>query len=226
MTIFEKVISIIAPHYCIGCNGDNGPLCALCVENFAINNVSSCGLCDKPTADFYTCQNCRSKNKIDHIWIASGYYDPISELVKRYKFGLQRAAAKPLAGIMRKTLPYLDYETTIVPLPTAPRHIRTRGFDHTLLLARELSKLTGLKYQQQLGRNNNLRQVGNSRAQRMAQSKAAFYVKNKNQSRGQKILLIDDVMTTCASIKAAATVLRKAGVAKIDIVVIAKQDLR
>ncbi|HWZ65683.1 MAG TPA: phosphoribosyltransferase family protein [Patescibacteria group bacterium] len=158
--------------------------------------------------------------------MANSYEGVIAKLIRRFKFSHVKAAARPLAHNLANSLPYLAPDTLLVPIPTVINHVRMRGYDHALLLAKELGHLTGLQCKSLLRRNNKLRQVGQGRKQRKIQAKSAFYTSPRLDCRGAHILLIDDVITTGATLEAAAAELYRIGAKQVDAVVVAKQALK
>jgi ComF family protein len=108
---------------------------------------------------------------------------------------------------------------TIVNVPTTNRHIRTRGFDHSQRTASYLAKQTDLPHQTLLARTNNSVQVGKSRAERLESIKGSFRAAT---APPKKILLVDDVITTGATLSECARVLKKAGARHVYAVVLAK----
>lgn len=109
-------------------------------------------------------------------------------------------AAEIVAGFMQETLPYLD-DALIVPIPSATNRLCHRGYDHTRLLARQLSRLLNLPYSAALARLGQSRQVGTKRAERISQLSGAFYVKNVSLIKGARILLVDYVVTIGATLE-------------------------
>lgn len=138
------------------------------------------------------------------------------------KFERAKAAAEDIARIMDENLPLLPEETVVVHLPTAANRIRARGYDQARLIARKLAKSRGLKHQDLLGRKGSIRQVGSSRKKRFKQLEGAFSIKDKSKVRGRNVLLIDDVLTTGASIESAARELQASGAKKIEAAVFAQ----
>ena len=117
-------------------------------------------------------------------------------------------------------LPLLFAEDTVlVPVPTTPGRVRQRGYDQAELLALELGKRTGLQVRQMLTRTTSVHQVGASGALRRKQLTGAF---KANNSIKQKIILIDDVLTTGTTLEEAARTLKEAGCRSIDAIVIAQ----
>ena len=149
---------------------------------------------------------------------------PIGTLIEDFKFNSNRALAKPLSEIISQVLPTIKDNVVIVPLPTNTKHIRARGLDHTLLLAKKLAKLRGKNYSvaQILLRGKNTTQVGTNKKQRLSQAKEAYILNPKIKVNPQNTyLLLDDVWTTGASMKSALKKLREAGASKIILLVLA-----
>jgi len=134
---------------------------------------------------------------------------------------------------MAQNIPILsrpEEDVVVCPLPTAPARIRQRGFDHSKLLAKgyinQISKrpeTTGWKLQYLLGRKTNVRQLGSSRKKRIEQIDQEFFVKRNVDVNGKTIILLDDVMTTGASLAAAAKTLKKAGSKRVYATVFAQK---
>ena len=124
---------------------------------------------------------------------------------------------------MLEVLTGIPEGTIVCPLPIAPSRIRERGFDHTMLLTKQIAKHTGLEYKALLGRKTNVRQLGSTRTERLEQMEQEFYAKNLEMIEGRNILLIDDVVTTGASLSEAASVLKKAGAKSVRAVVFAQK---
>ena len=137
-----------------------------------------------------------------------------------FKYHSVRAVGVELANLLDGVLPYYAGETVIVPLPTIGRHIRERGFDHMAYIAKKLSLLRGYRVERVLRRSTNSVQVGAGAERRVAQAFSTYEVCGK-LSPDVNYLLLDDVWTTGASIKAATRKLREAGALKISIAVLA-----
>lgn len=120
---------------------------------------------------------------------------------------------------MADSVPSLHNDVIIIPVTTATSRIRRRGYDHTKLLARELAHLNHLSYQNHLIRLNQTRQVGSSRQTRQQQLLGAFRVLHPRKIAGKDVLLVDDVLTSGATLEEAARVLKSAGVRHVAAVV-------
>lgn len=99
----------------------------------------------------------------------------------------------------------------IVPVPAAPQRFRQRGYNPAQLLARELARELHLPLVDALAHLGNQRQVGAGRTQRLAQAEQAFAVAKSNPIVGARVLLVDDVVTTGATLSACAGALKAVG---------------
>lgn len=171
--------------------------------------------------DFATCNKCRRKTTLKHVWVASEFTDLAKELIHAFKFERTQAAAPIVASYMHELLPYLE-DIAIVPVPTASSRVRLRGYDHTKLIAKELAMLMNLPYLPALSRLGQTRQVGAKRQQRVEQLENSFRVNDSIGINKARILLVDDVSTTGATLGEAARTLKRAGTKQINAVVFAQ----
>ena len=144
----------------------------------------------------------------------------LEKLIKDYKYEGVWAAGEALAEILDAALGDFAEEAIVVPLPTIQRHVRERGLDHTLRLARKLAKRRGWKCEQVLVRAADTVQVGAKAAERETQAQRAYAARGRLDAEKTYVLL-DDVWTTGASMRAAAKVMREVGAKKLVGVVLA-----
>jgi ComF family protein len=154
------------------------------------------------------------------VTVGTNYEALAKELVWRLKFSGAQAAASEIAGHLA-TIYVGDANVLVVPVPTSSQRVRQRGYDQANLLAKELSQRLGRRYLPCLTRVGQKHQVGASRSQRLAQLSGAFRV-NATIVDGAHILLVDDVLTTGATLQAAARVLKAAGAKRVEAIVFAQ----
>lgn len=222
MQILEKLVSIAAPHYCLGCGAEGSLLCNYC--NYDLPSVPSrCFRCQIETKVFKVCPGCCRKTVLKHVWVRTLYQDLAQQLLHEYKFERAGSAHKTVARAMNDTLPHIPKDAVVVAVPTATARRRLRGYDHALLLAKEIANRNGLVYAQPLTRLTQSRQVGATRHKRRTQLEKAFLVTKKDQIKDKNILLVDDVVTTGATLEAVSRLLKENGAKKIDAVVFAQR---
>jgi ComF family protein len=203
MSIIDRIVAFLAPYECLGCTMEGYLLCPACIQQL-------------PPAPPLP-----RPNLVAAIFTGTVYGGTAKELVARLKFSGAQAAVRPITDRLLPLLPAED-DILIMPVPTAVRRVRSRGYDQARLIARELSRRSGLAYENCLVRDGHTHQVGASREQRLRQLAGAFRVKDPRSVRGRRILLVDDVMTTGATMERAALVLRKAGADRVSAMVFAR----
>ena len=147
----------------------------------------------------------------------------MAKLIDQYKFHQVREAHKVLAELLNESLPDFSSETVIVPVPTIAGHIRQRGYDHMLLIARRFARRRGLPVRTLLVRRSNaVQHFAKTAGQRRSQAKRFFEVHGKPDPK-KHYLILDDIFTTGATVEAAAGALKKAGAVRVSVAVIARQ---
>lgn len=221
--MIDTLLSIVAPHHCFGCGESGAPLCDNCKYDIVSEPFLSCVACGVGLAG--TTGLCRAcKVPYERAWCVADRRDHLQKLIGAYKFSNARDAHRSLADLLHAYLPELPVHTTIVPVPTVSSHIRQRGYDHTLLIARRLSRLRNLPITTNLHRVTSTKQRGTGRRQRIEQAKTAFACRQTVDSE-RIYLLIDDVITTGATVKYAAQALRDAGANTVWVASISRQPL-
>ena len=225
MFVAERLISLVAPHHCVVCGDEGSLLCGWCAADACPAVPPRCYKCLKASADFAVCSSCRPKVRLRHVWIRTEHSGVARDLLEKYKFERGQAGGKTIARLISEVLPYFEKDTLVVPVPTATSRVRSRGYDHGRLLAKELAELQGLKFESLLMRFGQTRQVGAKRQERIQQLDGAFGIK-KPLAKETRILLVDDVATTGATLEEAAKVLKRGGAKQVDAVVFAQKRIQ
>ncbi len=204
-------------------------VCEACVNAFA-QPVPRCTTCALPVlAGMRQCGACiTAPPPLDRSLAALAYAYPWSALVTDFKFHAHTGWATSFATLMRSAPwvePALDAADLLIPMPLSRERLHTRGFNQALLLARALEpakvatdlllRTVDTPPQSALPRKERLRNVHNAYAVEPLQA---------HRLREQRVVLVDDVMTTGASLHAAARALRQAGAAHITGLVLARTD--
>lgn len=204
-------------------------LCDACVARFA-QPVPRCGGCARRLGQpLARCGDCvQQVPPLDICLAAVSYAYPWSGCITDYKFGGDPGWAHALATLLRSTPwvePALEAADLVLPMPLSVARLKERGFNQSVLLAQALSPAktdTGLL----LRIRDTPPQSSLDRAGRMRNLRGAFAVEPLRALalRGQRVVLVDDVMTSGASLYTAAAVLRQAGVAHITGMVVARTE--
>lgn len=212
--MISTLLQVIAPDDCLECGREGQLWCEWCrLGDEAL--PSRCFRCHKQTDNYGTCTTCRRQTGLKRVYVTNEYKDVAKELVKGLKYSSKRQAAKPMASCITEVLPLLSEDTVVTNLPTAPARVRQRGFDHTQYIAKTVAKQKELAFVSLLGRTSNVRQVGADKKQRIAQVKDSYRLRAGVDIKGKSILLIDDVITTGASLSEASKVLRRSGAKEV-----------
>ena len=112
----------------------------------------------------------------------------------------------------------------LTPVPLHPRRLRSRGYNQSALLAKELSKKLGLDMNQSLliRPKNNQPQVSASRDERRENVQGSF--RCDGRADGRTVILVDDVATTGSTLSACAAVLKSAGASSVWCLVLARES--
>jgi ComF family protein len=163
----------------------------------------------------------------DAVYTFGEYDGVLRQLIHLFKYSKVESLAHPLSQLLSRALPLDRTFDVISPMPMHWRKRWERGFNQAELLAEPIAKRLGQKLSTQLRRQRRTKaQAGLSEAQRSANLKNSFCVKNPEAIRGRRILLVDDVFTTGATLRAATEALKASGASHVSALVLARVDRR
>lgn len=204
-------------------------VCEACVARFA-QPRPRCQTCALPTpAGVAQCGAClTAPPPLDLCLAAVPYAYPWSDLIIGYKFHDRPGLSSSLALLLRSTPwvePALDRADLLLPMPLSPQRLQERGFNQALVLARQLAP-DKTAADLLLRIKDTPPQSQRKRAERLRSVSGAFAVDplRLDRVKNQRVVLVDDVMTSGASLFAAATALRAAGAAHITGLVVARTE--
>ena len=234
ITIEKFILDMVLPNRCVRCQRGGGIFCDRCKKYISIINPGYVmndmygfekllvaglkeGCFERMVRDF------KYKGRRDYgKFLAEKLGEVIFDEIKRMRFsdGLSDKSSEVAGGVLKK----IETETkeirriVLVPLPTIRKHIRERGFDHTLRLCFELENFLqkrleklGMKveYEDLLLRKNKTVQVGKEKKERMKQAEKAYEIREGIEIENKTLyMLVDDVTTTGASLVAAKKILQ------------------
>lgn len=219
------------PSQCAVCHSwPSQPLCQQCVETFGQPRIR-CKTCALPVMEGQAhCTGCLSKPPLlDAALAAVDYTYPWSQLVQEFKFKERIGWANSISSLMRNTPwvePALENADLIIPMPLSVERLNERGFNQVLELAKTLCGDTPQKINTLLlHRTQHTAPLSTmDRKQRQQSVQHAYSINHQHLHllKGKKVVLLDDVMTTGASLQSAAKVLLDAGAAHITALVFAR----
>jgi ComF family protein len=174
-----------------------------------------CGICQREPPAF------------DRAWVAGPYEGPLRRAIHLLKYGCMTPLARPLGErLALAAAPFSGYDA-IVPAPLHWRRRWDRGFNQAELLARELSRRVGVPVDRRLLRTRSTApQAGLSAAERRLNVRGAFRAAGEQAGiRGKRLIVVDDVMTTGATLAACTRALKRAGAAEVAVLTLARADL-
>lgn len=210
MSFIDVIIAQIVPHDCLQCGVEGDLLCFSCHQRLP-KAPMLCYKCSVPSFGGMTCSTCLLLANLTEVRVATNYDGAAKNLLWKLKLAGTQAAASVIARSLHELLSDPDPDSIIVPVPTATSRVRRRGYDQARLIARELSKLTGIPCYSVLARSGQRHQHGLSRRERLTQLTDAYRVTKPYMVQGSPVILIDDVMTTGATLEAAAQVMAASG---------------
>lgn len=219
-SLLEKVFYFLSPHDCFLCGNEGNVVCVACRNELIDERLCQCHVCGAPSADYQPCPGCRRKTALSGLYVLGGHQGEVRDVVSRLKFAGARQVAADLAPVLASLLPVLPEDAVMTHLPTANLRVRQRGFDQAELLAKALAMETKRPHQTIFVRRGHTRQVGANEHERRQQAAGMFRL--RRASAADTILLVDDVITTGASMETAATLLRRAGVRQVYGVAVAR----
>ncbi len=195
----DSALRLLFPPRCVLCGREGDLMCESCRRSFP------------PRLDPDAIPRLPGIRAARAVW---PYEGNVREIVRRYKYNGLRSLAPVLASEMA----YVSREWDpaiglIVHVPAHPARLRERGYDQSELLARELSRMMGIRAVPALERvrETAVQARAMNSAERSENVRGAFHVPDPEQIRRATVLLIDDVLTTGATLKEAARALRRAG---------------
>jgi len=209
MAVLRAVTSLVAP-----------PLCALCGEPCDLPDML-CRTCDRGVSALHATRTVLPAGL--EVISAAPYEGIARRLVTKLKFSARLALADVAADRMVRAWGATRHGF-LVPVPAAPARARGRGYDHAYALARVVQDRTLASVQLDLARDDGPRQVGRPRQERIVDPPRIRRINPEVGPPPDDVWLVDDVVTTGATLEACAAVLREAGAERVRALTFARAD--
>jgi ComF family protein len=236
----RPLLDLVLPPRCLRCGelvADPGALCAACFQEATFITHPLCARCGAPFgADWgvpadedaagLLCADCARRPPVYHRARAALIYDDGARpLLLAFKHADRTDAAGALAGWMaRAGAPLLESADLIVPVPLHRWRLWRRRYNQSGLLARALAARAGRPWAPDVlvRARATPTQGGMGRLGRADNVRGAFRIANPARIEGRRVLVVDDVMTTGATVEECARSLRRAGAAAVDVLTLAR----
>jgi len=223
---FKQLCNIFTPiQHCILCadfNGGDIGLCKPCLDDLPWHETPHCPQCALPS-NGEICGNCLHTSPFfDRTHALLRYEFPISALIQGLKYRQSLHLATTFSHLLFNHLQHQPTVDLIIPMPMHPQRLKERGFNQALEIARILANnlQIPLDYQSCVRTKYTPPQASLPLKDRVKNMRGVFDC-SKNLS-GLKIAVVDDVMTSGASLNALAQTLKKAGAAEVQCLVVAR----
>ncbi len=221
--LFQALADLLFPPICYGCDTEieSGFICDSCRLLLFTSELDVCGKCGRPCLpERGVCGRCKLPFALSRVRAVGVYGAPFVGLIHALKYE-KKTALVPVLGRALALLLAQDTELraadAVCAVPLHPARLRERGYNQAFLLAQEVSRLSGMELIDPLVRRKNTPSQTEMRSEkeRLDNVGDAFGLRAGIEVAGRRLVLVDDVMTTGATISAAGTVLLEAGAREV-----------
>ena len=229
------------PPRCRACRGrilgrDAEYFCEHCREHIQLVGHPLCNVCGRPfpdaSGDDHECGVCLERPPqfiAARAWACYPREDdhPLREVVQKFKYARKVSLGRPLGRLMargcQEFLREIDPDV-IVPVPLYPKRLRWRGFNQSVLLAREVSRAYGIPMDLFLlqRRHETAAQTRLAEEERRRNVRGAFALDPDRPIRGKRVLIVDDVYTSGATVNECSRTLKQGGANEIYVLTLAR----
>ena len=239
----DSLVDWLYPPRCRACSEsirgrDREYFCSTCWPQIQLVAHPFCAICGRPfpdsSGDDHVCGVCLARNPqyarapswacypreeaIDH---------PLRQVIQKFKYGRRVALGKPLGRLMARGCEefLLTCKTeTIIPVPLHPRRLRWRGFNQSVLLARQIGRAYNLPLDcfALYRKMDTPPQTQLPEEERRKNMRGAFALSGKTAVKGKCLLLVDDVYTSGATVNECSRVLKQGGARAVFVLTLAR----
>ena len=225
--LLTELVDLIVPPACVSCyepDFSDGVICTVCAGRMNRLRGPSCTRCATPSNEkMHGCSQCRRYNWVqDSVTAAFAYDGSTRKLITSLKSRRSCEVAEFMASYMETALAQMPDIQVAVPVPTSHRRMRKFGYSQSELLSTALSAKIGIPSASNLlKRGDSQRQVGLARRERLEHASKTFSM-NISIDPPEDVLLVDDVITTCATMASCASALKSGGVRTVHCIAFAR----
>jgi competence protein ComFC len=230
----DFLADILFPRSCVLCGKEGDWICYDCLTAIEIVEYQYCPFCKTRVFQEGTCFKHRSK-KLKGLFFATSYHDnTIQKLIKKYKyppflkelsFYFTFLIITYLLASENKIILKDKEDSLLVPIPLSKRKMKWRGFNQSQEIARQLSDYLNIPCcsENLVKTKKTLSQTGLKKKEREKNVRNSFKIKNHQLVDNKRIFLVDDVVTTGATMEEAARILKEAGAKEVWGIALARE---
>jgi len=213
-TLVERGLDLIFPPACVGCRKIGRWICSRCWQQIDWVEELKCGTCGRPWVRNPCPQCTRQGSALVAVAAAAAFDGTAREAVHALKYEGRHAIGRLLGTLMARATP-AEEVTVVAPVPLHPRRRHERGYDQAAILARWVGRSLDVPVETAAARRIRYtkQQASLDGEQRARNVVGAFAA--EEWIEGERILLVDDVYTTGATLEACASALRCAGATSV-----------
>lgn len=221
--MINELLNFVFPKRCVSCKKLGSYVCGNCFAYLSFDVKNLCLVCQRPVPNSLSHKSCLGKYAIDGCFSAISYNKIAKQLIYNFKY-------KPYLTDLKNLLSQLLYESLIqnenfqniiqnskpslVPIPLFPSKYRSRGYNQSEILAKELSRRLDLPFSNLLARTKKTKpQMGLKLEQRRKNIKGVFDL--NSPLKNVRLFLVDDIVTTGSTLLEAANVLKRRGAKEV-----------
>ena len=226
MNQWSKLKQILFQQNCMLCTANDGgelAICADCLHDLPWFSGGHCPQCGRVSLQNQICGTClKNPPNFDATTAIFHYTFPVDAMLKRYKYQHQLVMAETFGTLLAEAVKTYQRPDILIPMPLHPKRLSERSFNQSLEISRIVTNKLNLKLDYQSIRRTrfSLPQVSLPYKQRINNMRGAFNCEKSFDD--MHIALIDDVMTTGASLDELAKTLKKAGAKRVECWVVAR----
>lgn len=240
---FKAVLDVVFPPCCLACErflpwAAQGAFCSPCGERIQLARPPFCRLCGRPYQHEWQgdhlCGACLLQPPSFSVARSWACYPrdpdvshPLRQVVHRFKYGRQASLGQPLGRLAAQACrPWFQSSgiELIIPVPLHPRRLRWRGFNQSVLLGRTIGREWGIRLDPfvLIRKTETPPQSTLSLKERGPNVRGAFGIAPRHTVEGMRLLLVDDIYTSGATVNECARVLRRSGAREVQVLTLGR----
>lgn len=213
---FDFVLDVLFPKKCVVCGKLDQLFCDPCRQKILFLKQQNCPFCLRLMPRGRVCPSCRRASSLTGVLVMAHFEEPLKTVIYGYKYNFLKALREDLADLAWPYLTDLGDNFLLTFVPSDKKRQAWRGYNQAQELAEMLGKRIGAPFEQTLIRKKfETPQTALTKKERFQNVEGAFDAVGKVSLRGKKIVIVDDLVTSGATLNACAKELRKQGAREV-----------